>query len=374
MGTTFRLMRLWRTSRVLVKVLGAGVVSSFIMWSMAAAHAEDGPEPSYNGQSLRYWLDDYGAASYLLSSQHLLPLTEEQTNAVLHMGTNAIPWLVKRSARPDQFSDRGTIEAFRILGPLARSAIPDLFRLVTNQPECFSSGSDVLISGDVPMLALGGIGKDAVPALVEILTNSISPGRRFGALEAIASIGTNALPALPVLMRFVNDTNDMVAWESVDTIGAVGVRQPAGIQALEQIMQVGNVPHRQLRSEALSAFRYYGEDCAPAVIPALDDRDDYSIAFTTLVAAAPHALTNAAVLHSAVTGLRSRDFDHQDWAAQVLRAAGQQARGQRPDYEVPGGDMNAIYREATNALSQLSPDLYNEYIGAGVPFHGGNSN
>ena len=339
--------------------------------------AENKPEPSYKQKPLSYWLDDYDKESslrYFILFGQFAPLTTEQTNAVLYIGANAVPWLVKRISLPDQLSERGTIQAFRVLGPLARSAIPNLVQLVTNQPDEFGSGNSVrIIAPYYPILALGGIGKDALPALLEILTNSFSPGRRLRAMEAIASIGTNALPALPVLVRYVNDTNNMVARESVKTIGAVGARLPTGVHALEQIMQVGNLPQRQIRSEALSAFVYFGEDCAPAVIPALDDQDDYPIAFTTLVAAAPHALTNAAVLRSAATGLRSHDFDRQDWAAQVLRAAGQQACGQRPDYEVPGGDMKAIYREATNALSSLSPDLYNEYIAAHVPFNTSNT-
>ena len=91
--------------------------------------------------------------------------------------------------------------------------------------------------------------------------------------------------------------------------------------------------------------------------------DVYFLAFTTLLAPAPQAQINAAVLHRAATGLRSRDLRRQDWAAQVLRAA-----GQRPDCAVPSGDMKAVYREVTNALSRLSPVLCLEYVAAQCRF------
>jgi hypothetical protein len=124
----------------------------------------------------------------------------------------------------------------------------------------------------------------------------------------------------------------------------------------------------------LTAFRRFGEECAPAVIPALDDKDDYFVAFRTLVAAAPDALTNAAVVQSAAAGLRSRDFERQDFAADVLRAAGQVASGQRPDDSTFRRSEITIYGEATNALSRLSPHLYDDYVAAHVPFHTNKSN
>jgi len=342
--------------------------------------AEDGQEPSYKGKPLSYWLDDYADLSREVSLGLNPTLKAEQTDALLHIGTNAVPWLIKRLSMSPHFSRDATILAFRVLGPLAHGAIPELVQLVTNQPESFGFGGDGPRDAAFrPIQALGGIGKDAVPALLEILTNSMSPVRRFDALEAIARVGTNAVFALPGLIHYVYDTNVMVSVKAVETVVAVGARQPAGLQALKQILQTSNLLQRRIRWETFSAMRGFGEDCAPAVIPALDDKDDYFIAFATLVDAAPDTLTNAAVLRSAATGLQSRDFKRQNWAAQLLRAAGQQARGQRPDYavvgfdnsdySVPGGDMKAIHREATNALSRLSSELYNEYVAAQVPFH-----
>jgi hypothetical protein len=312
-------------------------------------------------------LDDYSVASDRLSTRFLFQFTKEQTNAVLHMGTKAVPWLIKRFSNP-KFSERRTVQAFRVLGSRARSAIPDLVHLVTNQPDGFSSKTNMPYVGYEPMLALGGIGKEAVPVLTDILTNSKSPGRKLGALEAIESIGTNAADALPVLVRNVYDTNYLVASQAVRALGSVGAGQPSGFQAFKQILQIRD-PRKQIRGDALLAAASLGENCAPLVIPALNEGDEYYIAFMTLLGAAPDALTNAVVLRLAATGLRSSDFERQDWASQMLRAAGQQAGGEQPDSTVPGGDMKAIYREATNALSHLAPGLYDGYLAAAVPFH-----
>jgi hypothetical protein len=353
-------------------------------------HAENREEPTYKGKPLDYWLDDYADLKRELILGVNPKLKAEQTNALLQMGTNAVPWLTKRLSNRQEGSDIATLLAFRLLGTLASSAIPDLVQMVTNQPECSSFGGeeqnsplpdcDGRAAAFYPILALGGIGKEAVPALVGILTNSISSPRRFDTLEAIGDVGTNAVSALPIVVHYVYDAKRIVASEAVDAVKALGTRQPAGLQALKQIFEDRDLLQQQVRWNTFDALRGFGEECATVVIPALDDTNDYFIAFATLVAAAPHALTNAAVLQSAATGLQSIDVKRQNWAAQLLRAAGQQACGQRPDYAtvrgfysqdyaVPGGDMSAVYWEATNALSRLSPGLYHEYVAAQVPFH-----
>jgi hypothetical protein len=357
-------------------MLAAGFILSFTFLFQPLLLGGNEQEPTYQGKTMSYWLEEYDQTRHNLSSDWFVPFTEEQTNAVLYMGTNAIPWLIKGFSS-GHLSSRGYVDAFRVLGPLARSAIPDLVHSVTNQPETIYSAGELWTLGSFDMLALGGIGKDAVPALVQILTNSISTGHKDSALEAIASVGTNALSALPVVVRYVSDTNEMVAVQAVWTVGAVGARQPAGVQALERIMQIGAVPGRRIRGAALTAFRGFGEECAAAVIPALDDTDagDHYMAFWVLRASAPDALTNAAVLRRAATGLRSSDPERQDLAVNLLRAASQQAHGENPvNMTWAPFHEEEDYREATNALSRLSPELYNEYIAAQVQFHTHNSN
>jgi hypothetical protein len=90
-------------------------------------------EPGYKGHPLSYWLRDVDT----LSSAWPAPLREGAKAALAHIGTNAIPFLLKwmEGGCSSMFPDAGTIHAFRILGPSARAAIPELARLATNQPQ-----------------------------------------------------------------------------------------------------------------------------------------------------------------------------------------------------------------------------------------------
>ena len=76
-----------------------------------------------------------------------------------------------------------------------------------------------------------------------------------------------------------------------------------------------------------------------------DDPGTRSLAKHRLVYRLPQALTNTAVLAAAADNLRSADEDRRIVAAELLRAADQQARGQKPDLSIPR-------RERDNLLDQ----------------------
>jgi hypothetical protein len=77
-----------------------------------------------------------------------------------------------------------------------------------------------------------------------------------------------------------------------------------------------------------------------------------------LIQKAPHVLTNAALLTMLATGLQSFDLETSDWAAVMLRAAGQQSRSASPQplWEQLES-MSQIRSQATNALRLLAPQL-----------------
>ena len=126
---------MWPGAAVQIKMLVALLALLFSTAFLPMLHAENGEEPTYKGKPLSYWLDDYADLAREIILGVNPTLKEEQTNALLHMGTNAVPWLIKRLSTPQPL-DCTTIPAFRVLGPLASSAIPALVRLATNQPEC----------------------------------------------------------------------------------------------------------------------------------------------------------------------------------------------------------------------------------------------
>ena len=71
----------------------------------------------------------------------------------------------------------------------------------------------------------------------------------------------------------------------------------------------------------------------------------------------PKAITNSNVLAIAAARLRSQDAEWREWAAWVLRAAGQQASGVKPDFMMPMSREHLSFEDATNVLCRLAPEL-----------------
>jgi HEAT repeat protein len=339
----------------LISYASNGIAALDSMYSKWAEMVRTANEPTYKGRHLSYWINDVHWESSMMPQ----PLKDEAKVAIAHIGTNAIPFLLKLVAEDASFS--GVIQAFQILGPSARPAIPELARLATNQPASVSRATayaqrPVTMFGYSALLALGGIGPDAVPTLLTILTNSVAPGTRMGAIKALMEMGTNALPAMPVLLQYVYDENDMVAMDAVTALGISGGDSPVALAALED---VSRGPRLILRSGAIDALRHFGPAGVPALVRALSDTNQGNayIALHVLAFSEPSALTNAAVLALAAEGLQSADDDRRHWAARVLRATDQQSRGIKPDLMVPVGHEDQMLEEATNTLRRLAPEL-----------------
>jgi hypothetical protein len=165
-------------------------------------------EPAYGGKRLSAWLDQLCA----LDALHQRSQGAAQIQAVRAIGTNAIPWLLNeyrqrgsvwqwrvnqllnqqrvvkfRFPELDHRLNRATV-GFRALGELGEPAIPDLLALVESTP------------GYIPG-ALAGIGRPAVPALQQCLTNmtlytnslgtyAIIPGNTISDIDNAASLGS----------------------------------------------------------------------------------------------------------------------------------------------------------------------------------------
>jgi len=234
-------------------------------------------------------------------------------------------------------------------------------RLATNQPTSVLRAQPqvqpyVSMFGYGSLLALGAIDPDALPALLDILTNAITPGTRIGAVGAIRGVGTKARPAVPVLLRYVNDENDQVAAAVVGALGATG---PGDLRALVALEEVAQGPRLALRSTALDALSHFGDLAVPALVRALCDtnRGNETMAFYMLVYAAPSAITNTQVLAIAAEGLQSANAERRQWAAWVLGAIGQQASGTKPDLMHPISRRGLMLEDATNVLRHLAPEL-----------------
>ncbi len=188
-------------------------------------------EPVFQGKRLSWWLKAFDNTS---STPVRSSVREAEAVAALRqMGTNALPFLYPmRLARDSRLkawvrrlllskqnlirldmADASSMRwkasrAFWALGPVAAPLVPELMRIFAdpNQSEPFDY-SDEFAAAKQTLLA---IGSPAVLPVCGMLTNQ-SYAIRFRALYTLhGSFGTNGIPAIPALMRCLNDADYLV--------------------------------------------------------------------------------------------------------------------------------------------------------------------
>lgn len=195
-------------------------------------------EPCYKTRKLREWAEIYGSPEVYGAGAE-----DAARNALQHIGTNAIPFLLRwiaYDARPSR-TRRAAVKtvlsipllrsvptvknwlhrddprlrraeaaagAFEALGLHARAAIPELRRLagLSTDPGPARRALDALV----------GIGPLAFPAVLGIVTNSRADAC-FYAIAAIEEFGTNARPAVPILLSYL--TNRELVGVAGETLG-----------------------------------------------------------------------------------------------------------------------------------------------------------
>ncbi len=195
---------------ILLGVGSVAILSVGLYWQSKVDHKFSFAivEPRYQGESLSYWVQHL----YSYNQTRLLNSTAQE--AILTSGTDALPllldWISKpvpRISRPGQIEyQRHAVEAFEILGPIAKPAIPQLMKNV-------GKGSGY------SMQALRFIGQDSVlplaDKLMETLADKHKPvmnwrdsgymGGFFHVQEIIihglSDMGTNAEAAIPVMIK-----------------------------------------------------------------------------------------------------------------------------------------------------------------------------
>jgi hypothetical protein len=167
-------------------------------------------EPSYQGKTLLDWLADLDCSPPPPSEKG-----KEAREAIRQMGTNVIPFLLadlgdvdarkqatydKEDTRPADMRLCQAVWAFDALDSAAKSAIPQLVKLLKVSP------------GYVPG-ALAGVGRDALPELMQALTNEVFWVRDNAAADLANAIyrgkisGREALAAWPIAWQNLNYTN-----------------------------------------------------------------------------------------------------------------------------------------------------------------------
>ena len=180
------------------------------------------PEPSYKGRSLSAW-----QTAYPWDTTTNLSRQQEVDDAIRHMGTNTLPFLLKWirlespvwkttvwSKMPDwAMSETGArwmfhreIKAYRAalalkaLGPEADAAIPALAAMLKDAKSNYQTRQ-------MAAMALAQVGtKQAFQALTAALTNGHGPDRVI-IISALVEVGTNALPTVPTVLECIKDAD-----------------------------------------------------------------------------------------------------------------------------------------------------------------------
>jgi HEAT repeat protein len=198
------------------------------------------PEPIYLGKPLSDWLKAYPGYSTAgggseAATRAAYEAGNQAKRAVNQSGTNAIPTLL-RMLRAQRDSNQAAFWGFRMLGTNAQSAVPALVEIV-----------DQNISPTSQMLAinvLGQIGppaKEAIPSLLRWSTNTDANVRR-GAVWVLGRIHAEPDRVVPALISVTRDPNKSVQYCAIESLGRFGLDAKPAVPALAELLNSTQSP------------------------------------------------------------------------------------------------------------------------------------
>jgi len=289
-------------------------------------------EPSWHGHKLSEWVELYGArfSGYEFTTNCWATQQETET-AIRGIGSRSIPFLVRwirreikhlgppgsnlvrdfiwkwapSNLRPtlrrwwfdrrSEYLAIGAVSAFLVLNTNANSAIPDLVSIV-NLPDNTSwenyepawGLADPSFPNRCALFALANIGPSAAPALLACATNS-SMNARCDAVHLLSKMGTNARPALPLLLQIIQDPTNRLSALAARTLGNLKLEPETVIPALTNALERRKdllqpftsgpmQPRMGFQYEVLQALARYGPGARPAIpimIRWLDNEDPF---------------------------------------------------------------------------------------------------
>lgn len=273
----------YNVKRRLQILFGVGItliLVVFFYWDKQANHKFTSPfssEPTYEGQTISYWMEHW----YQQYGQRNL----EAEQAVRTMGTNALPYLVKWIILPahtqaDHNWVSRALKGFEILGPVASPAIPDLVKAIGQ-------------NGNFPACALGYIGTNAMQALTNrllgLVLTSNQPIKRaslffssghpregfyvpMNIFCALSFYGTNAQPAVPALIAYLQSANARDSWGAVGVLAMAGHNEPGIIFPV--LFQCFSNSPGNVRAEVADALSTFGTNAVSAIPILLSGQQD----------------------------------------------------------------------------------------------------
>jgi hypothetical protein len=274
--------RVKRRRGILLAVLGLGLVTMLVVVPWPREN-----EPEYQGKTLSQWL-----ATYMENGQ----ASPQAADAVHHIGTNALPFLVKWIAHEQpKWRDKLADKMLRVPIPLARATVGPLLGTRRVRAGVAVFGFEILREeaapvvpaltklmqdwrfpnrGDRAVLALVYIGKDALPALFTVMTNTEAPPKfRCRVARCITdpmmNLGTNAVRAVPTLLLCLEDPG--VASCVAQVLGILNLAPEEVVPALAKCLRSPEISVRVEAAKALGEFYSRASPAVPDLLVAAND-------------------------------------------------------------------------------------------------------
>lgn len=228
---------------------------------------EEEPQPTFHGKSLSYWLGAWD------SGQPQRPAEKDAEDAVKSIGTNGIPFLLRRmSARDSAVANRvcfalenqhfiqhrfhfqtteykvaSAAHAFLVLGVAADSALPEVLEILNS---CKKGSAQELQIFSL-FRSLGSRAHLAVPALCKRLSleppvaGHTKPSAfetfteeqiRFNAALALGAIAKQPELAVPPLLNALHDPSLDVRAVAATSLGAFGIEARSALPQLKSLL------------------------------------------------------------------------------------------------------------------------------------------
>ena len=151
-------------------------------------------------------------------------------------------------------------------GADAKPALGDLIAALQSKHDDAQLTEDLRLNAAI---AIGKIGKPAVPALRELLGGT-NKDARFYAIWALGWVGPDAADAAPDLIKAMADKDDNIRRKAAYSLGRIAASPKKTIDVL---LAAFKDPHEDVRQAASDALAKFGKDAVPGLLEALKDTD-----------------------------------------------------------------------------------------------------
>ena len=168
-------------------------------------------------------------------------------------------------------------KALSLFGPEARAATPRLAAILKDSKLPVAERQGALEA----LAQIGGAHPRAIPSLVETL--NLKPAEQTAAakedadtlrelaVESIAIVGKDAAVAVPLLLRFLNDSREPMRRKTVMALGRIGPAAQLAIPSLMESLAFDESP--AVRDAAETALAEIGKPAVPALVHLLEDQE-----------------------------------------------------------------------------------------------------